>query len=411
MSKLVDHVKYICSEAETNNNKVWEAFLYDDDFVTTKWGRVGKELQEKTFPSVGRKFFDKKCAEKLGKGYTVCKTVDDTGPVTTKTVDNTDLKDLARKQIKIASPVLSKLVDRLVASNIHRITTSSQITYNASTGLFSTPLGIVVQEGLDEARDLLAKIKANIDKDNQLKPLVSSYLRVIPHDIGMKFDVHTIFPDENAVNKELDLVDSLESSLSALQQKPQKADSGAKVFDLELGLLDSTSAEAFRIVRWFEKSKSKMHKLDYCKIVDIYQLIHNHNFDDSKGNVQEVFHGTTQGNCLLILKDGLKISPPSTAYISGKLFSNGIYGSKTSTKSLGYAGTGRWGGARNDSYWLFVVDFCMGSAYYPKSYGFTKLPAGYDSCWALPENTGLFNDELIVYHNEHARLKYLLEVR
>ena len=70
----------------------------------------------------------------------------------------------------------------------------------------------------------------------------------------------------------------------------------------------------------------------------------------------------------------------------------------------------RWGQGKGDSGWLFVCEFAMGNPYYARN-SLSNIPAGYDSCWALPKNTSLLNDELIVYSNDRVKIKYLLELK
>lgn len=419
MSNIVEKVRLVYVEAEENSNKYWCGELFSNGDVKTSWGRIRDmaNLQSKLFPSAGKTFLDKKKREKLGKGYTELKTVE-TDAVQTKTVNNSDLSAIARQQIKVASPALSSLIDRLVRSNIHKITSSTQITYNAQTGLFSTPLGIVTSEAIGDARSLLADIKRNLNSEAALKPLVSRYLRLIPHDIGHRFDVRALFSDDTSVQKENDILDSLESSYQALHTAPKTATNGTtkqveQVFNVTLDKLDPNHPEFIRVQKWYEASKKAMHGYHNIKIVnffvvDIEEMTKN--YDSKVGNDTEVWHGTSEANLLSILKSGLRVSPPSTAYIAGKLFGNGVYGSTSSSKSLGYT-LGRWGGSTAQSGWMFVCSFAMGKPYYPKSYGINSIPSGHDSCWALPNLTGLHNDELIVYRNNQVKIKYLLEVK
>lgn len=414
MSKTIKEYRFILVEVGENSNKYWNGFLYDDGSAESVYGRVGVTEQRTRYPS--HDILEKKAREKLKKGYTPVKTIA-TDTTQVKTVDNGNLAHLARQQIKVSNPNLTRLVDRLLKSNIHKITSSTTISYNAVTGIFSTPLGVVTPEGITEARSLLADIKRSIASEPALKPLVSRYLRIVPHDVGMKLNVRVLFPDDNAVQKESDILDSLESSYQALHTAPKTSSTSTvadeQVFNVALNELASSDAEYRRIERWYESSKKSMHSYDRVKIVGAYVVDIEEmtkGYDTKLGNDTEVWHGTSEANLLSILKSGLRVSPPSTAYIAGKMFGNGIYGSQTSSKSLGYT-FGRWGGSTSSSGWLFVCDFAMGNAYYPTTYGFSGLPKGYDSCWALPKNTGLHNDELIVYKNNHVKIKYLLEVK
>lgn len=415
MSTVIEKVRLIFVEADVNSNKYWEGRLYDNGDVSTHWGRVGKDLQTKMFPGGGKRFLEKKKAEKLNKGYEELKTVE-TDSTQTKTVDNGDLSNLAKKQIKVSSPELSKLIDRLIRSNIHKITSATTITFNAVTGLFSTPLGIVTPEGVTEAREILADIKKNIQSESALKSIVSKYLRLVPHDIGMRFDIRAIFPDDNAIQKENDILDALEASYAALSSAPKTTSTSTtkeeNIFEVELGALNPNDPEYKRINSWYTNSNKPMHGYTNIKIVNIYKVnIGSMSKAYRSNNDKEVFHGTSEANLLSILKSGLKVSPPSTAYIAGKMWGNGIYGAIHSSKSLGYT-LGRWGGSRTNTGWLFVCDFAMGNIDYPKGYGGKSRPSsGYDSIWATVANTGLHHDELIVYKDHQVKIKYLIEAQ
>lgn len=420
MSAIKEQVKLIFSEAEENKNKVWIGILYDNNDVETQWGRVGNSLQSKRFNGVGRHYLLKKKDEKIKKGYTELHVVE-TVANSTKTVANSSLHTVAKRDIIVSSPELTKLIDRLVKSNIHTIVSSTSIQYNDTTGLFSTPLGVVTQHAIDEARDLLAEIKLNYADETKLKKLTSSYLRFIPHAIGMKFNVHAIFPNaDEAIQKELNILDSLQASFDASQTpviKPDaKPESPDAVFKVSLDAVPVGSPEYKMCAEFFAKTNKAQHGYQNLRIGGAYKVDINHmssNFDDQKvGNHTQVWHGSSEANLLSILKHGLKTAPPSTAYIAGKMFGNGIYGSETASKSLGYT-MGRWGGSTSSSGWLFICDFAMGKQYHPK-HSMQKIPAGFDSCWALPGNgpngCGLANDELIVYRDRQVNIKYLLEI-
>jgi len=432
MAKLVQKVTLVCSEIKggTQHNKVWYGELYDNDDVITRWGRVGYDLQSKTFSGVGESFLLKKKAEKLrGKSggdsvYTEAKVVDTAlsgsvvSPTRAPAVSTSNLHEIAKSQIVTSShPVLDKLIERLVKSNVHKITSSTNITLNDATGLFQTPLGIVTPDAISEARTILASTLPYVTKGNygtDLNNLVAQYLRLIPQNIGMKFNVRNILPDVDAVQKQGDILDSLEASYKAIT-KPKPSADGKKtaqeqVFQVELDV--ASGNDASRLSDWYVKSRKSAHGYDHIKIKNIFKVrINDMAATFNPDNVTEVFHGTSEANCLSILKSGLKTSPPSTAAIAGKMWGNGVYGAINSSKSLGYT-MGRWGQASGDSGWLFVCSFGMGKIYYPKGYGTCQRPPnGYDSVWATVKNTGLNHDELIVYENNRVNITHLIECK
>lgn len=413
-------ITLIYADVGDNHNKVWIGTLHDNDDVITKWGRVGYDMQSKTFSGAGESFLLKKEREKLKKGYTPARTLGGQTGATggAQSIQVSNLQAIAREQLAKNHPELGKLIDRLVKANIHNITSQTNITYNAATGLFQTPLGVVMQDGIDEARNLLVEIKKGlIDKrTSELKKLTSSYLRIIPQDIGMKFEVASVFPDVDAIQKQSDILDSLEASLKAMVSAPapkaDKQDTVEKIFAVDLDVLAQSSNEYDRLVNYYERTKKNMHGYGHVKVrqiftVDIHEMTKA--FDAKLGNITEVYHGTSQANLLSILKSGLKVSPPNTAYIAGKMFGNGIYGAINSSKSLGYT-FGRWGGGTAESGWLFVGDFAMGKIHEPTS-TCSRPASGCDSVWAKSHKVGLNHDELIVYKNNQVKIKYLLECK
>lgn len=422
MATVIEEIRLINVGVDVNMNRWWTGRLFDNGDVETLWGRVGYDGQSKLFPGAGKSFLLEKQREKNKKGYSELKTVG--GPATptatqSRDVGNHELRQIAKAQlVKSSNPTLDKLIDRLVQANVHRITSSTQIKFNSDTGLFSTPLGIVTPDGIAEARNLLVTLNGFVAARDWTSPrmtdAVGKYLRIVPQAVGMRLNIPVLFPDTTAIQKQSDVLDSLEASYQALQtQKPAAASTGKpveQVFKVDLDVLPY-GQEYDRIVNWYEKSKKDMHNYGRVKVRQIFVVnVHDmtNAFETRTVPIQEVWHGTSQANCLSILKSGLKTSPPSTAAIAGKMFGNGIYGAINSSKSLGYT-FGRWGqGGVGDSGWLFVCQFAMGR---------TKIvhnscgkPSDYDSVWAKA-GSGLFNDELIVYRNSQVKITYLLECK
>jgi len=416
MSDVKKQVRMIMCDVDANNNKFWTGTLYDNNDVHVEWGRVGKATQSKLHKGVGEHFLDKKEREKFGKGYTPLKTVaTQPGSKTVLSVTQNDLNRIAREQIKTKNPLLNTLIDNLVKANVHRITSSTQIQFDAGTGLFTTPLGVVTKEGIDEARILLADIKS---AGNPLKAKVdiSNYLRIIPQDIGMKFDVKTMFGTGDALIKQSDLLDSLESSYLALQTPSPTALSGTQtleyVFNVELDLM-SDAKEFKRIEQKFHDTRKSMHTSYRLNIKNVYTLYISSvraNFEIGKkvGNIMELWHGTKKANLLSILKAGLRTSPPSTAAIAGKMFGNGTYFSDQSTKSLNYA-YGYWDGKTEKNCFMLLCDVAMGQPYIPKNNWGTFPVPGYHSTFAKASVSGVMNNEMIVYKDNQADIKYLVE--
>lgn len=412
---MSEKVRLVFSDLAKNSYKYWDGELLDDGTVVSTFGVVGAaNPQSKNFGKVGRSFFEKKIREKERKGYEHAKVILE-GVPNNKVIDTRSLADIAVKQIKHSNSLVEALIKRLANSNVHKITNSTSISFN--NGVFQTPLGVVTQEGIDEARQKLSwffsKVKKRSDVDDEYNQMIDKYLKIIPRPKGGGLYYEDIFSDEDSIKKESDMIDALENSLSIISTPKDSDDSEEEhVFDLSMDI-ESDSKVRDKIATWYDTTNKPMHNYRNVKIKEIYTvdlLKYNANFREELGNITQVWHGSSQANILSILKSGLSVSPPSTAAIAGKLFGNGAYFSETSSKSLGYS-LGRWGQSSGDSGWLLICSIAMGNVFYPKTYGISGVPQGYDSCWALPKNTGLHNDELVVYNQNQIQIKYLVEVK
>ena len=404
---MAESIQLIWVDPVSNKNRFWRGFLEDSGDVVTEWGRVGYDEQTKRFSNAGRAFYEKKIKEKYKKGYVEIKTVRGGSNVIVS-----DVTQAAKSQIK-AAPELQNLVERLVKANIHNITKSTSIVYDQESGLFETPLGIVTEDAIAEARATLGDLKKFFEqKESTTKQagVLGQYLRLIPHNFGMRLNPANIIND-TFFAKENDVLDSLQASFAAVSRGTDDTKAEVQqIFEVELDSLND-SAERQRIEDWFAQSKHDVHGYGSIGVKNVYKLKIKKNWDEfeNKPMIKEVWHGTSEANILSILSSGLQCQPPSTAPIAGKLFLNGIYGATDSSKSLQYT-LGRFGGARGQCGWMFVLDFSLQNVYYPTTYGISKLEKGYDSVWATKQKAGLRFDELIVYRNSLVRIKYLIEV-
>lgn len=431
MANIIEHRKFICVCFEnTNNNKAWQITLYDNDDVLVEWGRVGKALQSKLHSSVGRRKFERLINDKTSKSnspdklYTEVKAIDSNNSTISKSssIKNVDLKEIAKKQIKYNSPILANFIEWLTEINAHNIlvATGGSVQYNVDSGQFKTPMGIIAPEQVKEARNVLfnlAKDVTNKNYDDNFNYNLNHYLRLIPHDFGMrKINPLTFLPDMNSVQKENDILDGLDASFNdALKPKDNNSitKTEEKVFDTELNLVTDRDIIE-RINKKYETTKKGNHSCSHLKLKCVYSVLiksTKDKFDKVShvvGNIHELFHGTSSQNLLSVLKSGLKVIPPSTAYISGKMFGNGTYASPCSSKALNYS-FGYWNNTRHNRCFMFLVDFCCGKVYVPRSSNETFPKKGYDSTWAKQNISGVINDEVIVYKDEQCNPTYLLE--
>jgi len=167
-STIVEHRKFSLTNLGNNNNKFWNVTLYDNDDVTSIWGRQGDSGQSKTWYGVGRFLLEKKIREKMKKGYRENKVAETTNDISVSPVKASShrLTDIAKKQIQTTCQLARDLIDYLVKVNAHNIlnATGGKITYDTTTAQFRTTQGVVIPAQVARARDLLSDLSVFSEK-------------------------------------------------------------------------------------------------------------------------------------------------------------------------------------------------------------------------------------------------------
>lgn len=433
MSTLIREEKYIKSDVNNNNNKWWTIQLFDDGTVVTKWGRVGDVGQSKSFPNAGESFLEKKCREKESYRngeipYRKLNVINNEGiAITNKTCTPASaIKEIATKQIKTNNPTVTKLIEYLAKVNAHQINvaTGGKITYNDTTGLFSTPLGIITQGNIDQANDILVNIGdlvADKKYDTKMGNLTNDYMMLVPQDIGHKrLDIKEFWADLNKVQYQKQILDNLQASLVSattnLSAKKTIDVPEQKIFNCQLHLVED-GKDIDRVRNLYRKTKQNIHQCHHLDVKTVYSLDINivkeaFEKDGAKmTNVWELWHGTRASNLLSILKAGLIIPPSNASNVTGRMFGNGIYASDQSTKALNYA-YGYWSGSggHDNNCFMLLVQMAMGNYYIPtSSFSSNRAPSGYDSTFAKAHKSGVYNNEMIVYRTSQVNLTHLIE--
>lgn len=410
----IDCAMLIKADAENNNNKFYELKLFDDGTIKARFGRVGGKGQHKTYNG-GRNKFDKIITDKLRPensrkkgGYSRANVIIGN---TTKTSE--DLGSIARRQIKYSNcKQTEKLISQLVSWNVHEIAAKSTMKVNLGTGNIELPsgMGVLTPGAISNARDLLHKISRLKDKRSKQKnkwtELVNNYLALVPQVIPTKRGwIDTIYSRDEEISAQENLLNSLEVTLSTVDTSPM-----SKVFDLQLvKITDSKIINHVKSI--YNSTRRTMHSSYSLNVKNVYEISIGHmneRFEKCPiDNVMELWHGTGVGNILSILKNGL-IIPKHASH--GRAFGNGVYFSDQSTKALNYA-AGYWDGVKNKNCFMFLADVKVGKCYVPKrGYGRKSLPVkGYNSTFAKAGESGVMNNEIIVYDLSQINIKYLVE--
>jgi poly [ADP-ribose] polymerase 2/3/4 len=312
-----------------------------------------------------------------------------------------------------------RVLNQLAEENIHKLTSVTSMTFT-SRGI-ETALGPVTDSHVRKARQELEGIqrivRATGDKATKEFQLANNrYLSLIPHTFGRKITESDWISDDKKLVEEFDLLDQLEAAVRLGLTADRSADK-FKGFQTELKEID---ANPFR--RMVDDTKAHNH-LRGWKVADAYEVhipTERARFEKAKdgyGNLMDFFHGSMTCNYLSILLNGLIIpSHGEGMRIAGRLFGNGIYGARSSTKSMNYS-TGSWVGGANkySNIFLLRIKFAMGRVYeaignYLGRGKNFQLPAGYHSTAVYPRNTDLQNEEFIVYSLEQCTITHLLEL-
>lgn len=421
MGTAVRSDRYILADIASNSNKFWNITLFDDHRVETLWGRVGEAGQRKAFPypdpARAAQFYESKCREKERKGYRPQRTVEADG-APGRAARGGELAAVAREQIAAGCPVTAELVAVLARENIHQILSRTTMTYDTSRGTFSTPLGIVTQDAILEARRLLTAIGSFVAAaayDNPgLTRSLNDYLMIVPQDIGRRRpDPRQLYPDLAAVQRQNDLLDALDASLQQVVGPAGARAAGPRVFDCSLSLVED-GRELDRIRRKYRQTQQSIHGsslLDVRRafLVEIAPMRRAFEQDGLKlSNVWELWHGTKKGNLLSILSRGFVIPPSNAPHCTGRLFGNGCYFSDQSTKSLNYS-WGHWDGKYDPNCFMFLCNVGMGRFHVPKGAGESLPKRGRDSTFAQAGKSGVLNNEMIVYRTSQIDPVFLVE--
>lgn len=415
-----------------NSNKVWIGVAFDDGTLETRYGRVrdGANLAS-TRKNLGSAYFaeqelERKRQEKLRKGYLDTSVFEGQLEKTDSSRAPLDLTKIACEQISGATEdsTTAEFIKYLAEVNIHHITQTTSVKYNAANATFSTPLGVLTPEAISRARDMLNNIRRlNDSKDLSAAPrasFVRNYFQLVPKDFGMKIPpIENLLSTKKQLDTESSILEALEASIANCAPETETG----KVFECSLKKVPHWTEEGrdvFRKIRAiYEKTRNTAHhpataSLKLARIYEVEIPTMKSRFEtaaEKLGNVRDdLWHGTRASNLLSILRQGLIIPPANAAQCTGRMFGNGIYTSLQSTKALNYA-TDFWNrsGGQKQRTFMFLCTVALGRVHKPRSSGANFPVSNSDSTWVEPGSAGVMNHEAIVYDLAQINLRYLCE--
>lgn len=386
---------------KNNNNKFYEMIL-DEEVLIKRYGRVGTEGQiiKKTYgsPQTALREYEKTLNLKTSKGY-----------LEIKTVDTTDNHGLEVKQEKEEIPSDEK-VDEKILSFIGYLTKETE---NFVSKSIKTPLGALTKSQVENGKRILEKLSmAIVDKDdNLIEDLSDEFYRHIPYIFGYGRGSRT----ELFINNSEKLIDRKEllNAMETLVVTQKINNVFGKYKDLNINLKPlSNRTKIFKELIENAKKTTVHNSYSDFKVNNIYEIKSmngSDEFNPYKVDTKLLYHGTKTENLLSIMKNGLKTSPPKSAYVTGKMFGNGIYFADMFSKSLQYLDN--FGKMKMDKYFMFVCEVATGKEkeLTSSNSSLVKAPTGYNSVKGCKGSNLRFN-EYIVYNNNQVKLKYILEI-
>ena len=398
-------VELIFVEANENHNKVYRMTPNADGTWLAEWGRVGNSMQTQTYREGD---FEKKYREKLKKGYR----------------DVTEL----RKEVKDAG--FADLTDKAVSALLRRLHdfSSKKVSDN-----YTVSAAAVTEQQVEEAQAILQSAMAYVDAGSKriknreaLNKALTSMYAVLPRKMSKVADY--IVASGDAFDKAVALLENEQSIVDAMaaqvavSAKSKKPDGAAQTLADALGI-SARKADASEEAEIKKLMGGDAHKFSAAFAIENHAT--RKRFVDGatarhKDWTKMLWHGSRNENWLNILKTGLLIRPTGVV-TTGSMFGNGIYFANKAAKSLGYTSArgSYWANGRSDVAYLALFDVRSGNEYRTQKHeswmghlDAKKLKGlgAYDSFFCKG-GVDLRNDELIVYEESQATIKYIVEVR
>lgn len=320
------------------------------------------------------------------------------------------------------------------------------------------PLGKISQSQLQKAYGYLKQIqkliKLKIVSEDQLMDLSSGFYSLIPCVSQSRVSRLPSISTNDMLTKFFDVLDELSNlqiANSVLEQNKINCHPLDNIYQEINTVIKPVlpNNPMYKIIETYvTNTHGSTHTGYKIQLVNIYEIERKGEKDQydtycKKHNIINkmlLWHGTRLTNFISILKLGLLLRPdviPGT-YITGKMFSHGIYSANSFSKSFNYTGFDK----NNTTQCLFLGEFAVGNMsprtnadYYiteqslangghnsvigmgkntPSSYidvnGVT-IPQGKLVKRKDSHNLSLLYDEYVVYNHAQLNLKYIVEVK
>lgn len=416
-------------DAMNNSNKYYTIELHECKGkyrVFTDYGRLGgsstKQVRETDNLAVAQKEFESIAKSKMKKGYKEIELAQSsTGSQKAKElIDASEIKQKtkSRKKKSQLEPEIQEFVKQIFDEAGRKL---SQLVKGDINSDGASPLGKLSTKQIEKGRSILNEIaqivnlRPNLSTQDVLN-FTNEYYANIPKVFGSKISPEQIAIKSLArISEEMDILKFYEDALrmGGVLYDAENIDKQYKSLNSDIGILDPASDKYKELVHYVNSTESRHHgvALQVKRIFTVKQK-NAPAFDDSYGNVRELFHGSRSANLPGILSTNLRLpkSLGNGVVITGAMFGPGIYFASQSTKSSQYS-CSRFGGTMNKypTAYMFVAGVALGNVYeVENAHYFHEAPKGYDSVRGV-EGRSLLHDEYIVYRENQQELRYIVE--
>lgn len=416
-------------DAIKNSNKFYTIEVHEADGkyrVFTDYGRLGatstKQVRETDNLAVAMKEFESIARSKVKKGYKEIQLAQSStgSQKAQELIDATEIKakKTARKKKSSLDPAVQSFVKQIFEEAGQKLT---HLVKGDVSSDGASPLGKLSSGQIDKGRSILQEIadlvnlRPNLTTQDVLS-YTNEYYANIPKVFGSRISPEQIAIKSIArINDEMEILKFYEDALRMgnVLYDTENIDKQYKSLNTDIAVLDPTSDKYKELVHYVNSTESRHHGVT-LRVKRIFKVRQKNapEFDDSYGNVKELFHGSRSANLPGILSTNLRLpkSLGSGVVITGAMFGPGIYFASQSTKSSQYS-CSRFGGTANkyDSAFMFVAGVSLGKVKeVENAHYFHEAPRGYDSVRGV-QGRSLLHDEYIVYRENQQELRYIIE--
>lgn len=392
---------------DTNNNKYYDMYDLGDGTFIVFFGRVGADPQIESYP-ISK--WDSKIREKLSdrKGYR----------------DITHLR-LESKPHKGFADISDSLVSSLVADLQRFANNLIEQTYLVGAGAVTMAMIAEAQRLIDEL--LFYTNGTNIDDGRYIRSvnqILTSLYTAIPRKMKNVRDHLVEVRDDRVLQR---MIANEQDNLDTMSGQVKNAIAEKDNVDDKHTLLDAIGIQIFNVkpeTNDYIRKKLGEESGKFRKAFRIINKRTQERFDNwlesaKNRSVDDFWHGSRNQNWWSILGTGLMLRP-TNAVITGKMFGYGLYFADRARKSIGYTSLSGsyWARGNENRAYLALFSVHTGNMYaidrhrsefntYTHSH--LRKNGDYDSLYAKA-GADLRNPELIVYKEEQATVKYLVEI-